>query len=53
MNTQELANAFTDMCAKGELEAAAFGDHPVAGAAGQTAACQGIIAAAGTLAKHL
>ena len=38
---------------KGELEAAAFGDHPVAGAAGQTAACQGIIAAAGTLAKHL
>ena len=38
---------------KGELEAAAFGDHPVTGAAGQTAACQGIITAAGTLAKHL
>jgi hypothetical protein len=38
---------------KGELEAAAFGDHPVIGVAGQTAACQGIIAAAGTLAKHL
>jgi hypothetical protein len=38
---------------KGELEAAAFGDHPVIGAAGQTAACKGIIAAAGALAKHL
>ena len=38
---------------KGELEAAAFGDHPVIGAAGQTAACRGIIAAAGALAKHL
>ena len=38
---------------KGELEAAAFGDHPVIGAAGQTAACKGIIAAAGVLAKHL
>ncbi|HEY1380379.1 MAG TPA: hypothetical protein VGF55_26490, partial [Gemmataceae bacterium] len=37
---------------KGELEAAAFGDHPVIGAAGQTAACQGIIAAAGVLARH-
>jgi hypothetical protein len=38
---------------KGELEAAAFGNHPVIGAAGQTAACRGIIAAAGTLAQHL
>jgi hypothetical protein len=38
---------------KGELEAAAFGDQPIVGAAGQTAACQGIIAAAGVLAKHL
>jgi hypothetical protein len=38
---------------KGELEAAAFGDQPIAGAAGQTAACRGIIAAAGVLAKHL
>ena len=38
---------------KGELEAAAFGDHPVIGAAGQTAACKGIIAAAGALARHL
>jgi hypothetical protein len=38
---------------KGELEAAAFGNRPVIGAAGQTAACRGIIAAAGTLAKHL
>jgi len=38
---------------KGELEAAAFGDQPIVGAAGQTAACQGIIAAAGALAKHL
>jgi hypothetical protein len=38
---------------KGELEAAALGDRPIAGAAGQTAACQGIIAAAGALAKHL
>jgi hypothetical protein len=38
---------------KGELEAAAFGDQPIAGAAGQTVACQGIIAAAGVLAKHL
>jgi hypothetical protein len=34
---------------KGELEAAAFGGHPVIGAAGQTAACKGIIAAAGAL----
>ena len=38
---------------KGELEAAAFGDQPIVGAAGQTAACKGIIAAAGVLAKHL
>jgi hypothetical protein len=38
---------------KGELEAAAFGDQPIVGAAGQTAACQGIIAAAGVLARHL
>ncbi len=38
---------------KGELEAAAFGDQPVIGAAGQTAACKGIIAAAGVLAKRL
>jgi len=38
---------------KGELEAAAFGHQPVAGAAGQTAACRGIIAAAGVLARHL
>ena len=38
---------------KGELEAAAFGDQPVVGAAGQTAACQAIIASAGVLAKHL
>ena len=38
---------------KGELEAAAFSGRPVIGAAGQTAACQGIIAAAGALAHHL
>ena len=38
---------------KGELEAAAFNGQPVAGAAGQTAACRGIIAAAGTLASHV
>src|SRR5439155_4916320 len=38
---------------KGELEAAAFGNQPVIGAAGQTAACQGIISAAGALAHHL
>ena len=38
---------------KGELEAAAFGDQPVFGAQGQTAACQAIITAAGALAKHL
>ena len=38
---------------KGELEAAAFGGRPVIGAAGQTAACRGIIAAAGALAHHL
>jgi hypothetical protein len=49
-------NRFRDSLAlrvKGELEAAAFGDQPIVGAAGQTAACQGIIAAAGVLAKHL
>jgi hypothetical protein len=34
---------------KGELEAAAFGDQPVAGAAGQTVACNGIIHAAAAL----
>ncbi|HEX3193728.1 MAG TPA: hypothetical protein VHS30_28510, partial [Streptosporangiaceae bacterium] len=34
---------------KGELEAAAFGDQPVAGAAGQTVVCKGIISAAGAL----
>ena len=38
---------------KGELEAAAFGDQPVVGASAQTIACQGIIASAGVLAKHL
>jgi hypothetical protein len=38
---------------KGELEAAAFGDQPVVGAPAQTIACQGIIASAGVLAKHL
>ena len=38
---------------KGELEAAAFGGRPVIGAAGQTATCRGIIAAAGALAHHL
>jgi hypothetical protein len=38
---------------KAELEAAAFGDQPVFGAQGQTAACQGIINAAELLAKHL
>ena len=38
---------------KGELEAAAFGDQPVVGAAGQTAVCKGIISAAGALAQHL
>ncbi|MGD0243585.1 MAG: hypothetical protein ABSB59_25160 [Streptosporangiaceae bacterium] len=37
---------------KGELEAAAFGDQPVIAAAGQTAACQGIISAAGALAHR-
>jgi hypothetical protein len=35
---------------KGELEAAAFGDVPVHGAGGQTAACQAIIGAARVLA---
>jgi hypothetical protein len=38
---------------KGELGAAAFGDRPIFGAAGQTAACKGIISAAGLLAKRL
>jgi hypothetical protein len=38
---------------KAELEAAAFGGRPVIGAAGQTAACRGIIAAAGALATHV
>jgi hypothetical protein len=38
---------------KAELEAAAFGGRPVIGAAGQTAACRGIIAAAGALAAHV
>ncbi len=37
---------------KGELEAAAFGGQPVLAAAGQTAICQGIIAAAGALAHR-
>lgn len=34
---------------KGELEAAAFGDQPVIGAAGQTVVCKGIISAARAL----
>jgi len=38
---------------KGELEAAAFGGRPVIAAQGQTAACRGVIAAAGALAHHL
>ena len=38
---------------KGELEAAAFGRQPVAGAARQTVVCKGIISAAGALAQHL
>lgn len=38
---------------KAELEAAAFGNHPVIGARGQTTACQAVIAAAGALAKRL
>jgi hypothetical protein len=37
---------------KGELEAAAFGHQPVIAAAGQTAACRGIISAAGALAHR-
>jgi hypothetical protein len=37
---------------KGELDAAAFADHPVPGAFGQAVACQAIIAAAGVLAHH-
>ena len=38
---------------KGELEAAAFGDHPVFGATGQVIACQAIIGAARVLAQHV
>jgi hypothetical protein len=38
---------------KAQLEAAAFGDHPVIGARVQTTACQALIASAGALAKHL
>jgi hypothetical protein len=34
---------------KGELEAAAFGDQPIAGAAGQTVVCKSIISAAAAL----
>ncbi|HEX3311476.1 MAG TPA: hypothetical protein VHS32_34965, partial [Streptosporangiaceae bacterium] len=34
---------------KGELEAAAFGGRPIAGAAGQTVVCKSIISAAGAL----
>ena len=34
---------------KGELEAAAFGNRPIPGAAGQTVVCKGIISAAGAL----
>jgi hypothetical protein len=34
---------------KGELEAAAFGDQPIAGAAGQTVVCKAIISAARAL----
>src|SRR5690349_5753927 len=34
---------------KGELEAAAFGDQPIAGAAGQTVVCNGLIRAASAL----
>jgi len=37
---------------KSDLEAAAFGNQPVSGAQGQTAACQAIIASAGALAQH-
>ena len=37
---------------KGELEAAAFGGQPVPAAAGQTAACKGLIATAGALARR-
>jgi len=38
---------------KGELEAAAFGDQRINGAAGQTIVCKGLISAAGALAKRL
>jgi hypothetical protein len=38
---------------KGELEAAAFGNQPVADAYGQAFACQGVIGAAKGLAQHL
>jgi hypothetical protein len=38
---------------KADLEAAAFGAAAVNGAQGQTAACQAVIAAAGSLANHL
>jgi hypothetical protein len=38
---------------KDRLEAAAFGNAPVNGVHGQTVACQALIAAAGTLAKHV
>jgi hypothetical protein len=38
---------------KGELEAAAFGDQPIVGAAGQTIVCKSLISAAGALANHL
>jgi hypothetical protein len=34
---------------KGELEAAAFGDHPIAGATGQTVVCKSVISAAAAL----
>jgi hypothetical protein len=37
---------------KGELEAAAFAGQPVIAAHGQTAACQAVIAAAGSLPHH-
>ncbi len=38
---------------KGELDAAAFGGQPVLGAAGQTAACRGLISAAKALAHRV
>ena len=37
---------------KGELEAAAFSDTPVPGAAGQIAACHALIGSAAQLAAH-